>query len=73
MPHRGADSAYWASFATRLLKYGQLGFGTNSAYVDALKRKSTTFKDISAQFIQRAAALQIRTFFETEMMGNQVV
>ena len=73
MPHRGADAAYWALFATRLLKFGQLGFGTNSAYIAALKRKSTTFKDISAQFVERAAALKIRTFFETEMMGNQVV
>jgi triacylglycerol esterase/lipase EstA (alpha/beta hydrolase family) len=31
VPHRGSDAAYWALFATRLLQFGQVGFGTNPA------------------------------------------
>jgi hypothetical protein len=73
VPHRGSDAAYWALFATRLLQFGQIGFGTNPAYVSDLRRNSETFKNISAQFIERAALLEIRTFFETEKMGNQLV
>jgi hypothetical protein len=53
VPHRGSDSAYWAYFAARLLEFGQLGFGTNSTYVSALRRNSKTFADISQQFIDR--------------------
>jgi hypothetical protein len=70
VPHRGADIAYWASFAAKLLQFGQLGFGTNP---EALQKNSPTFANISSQFIGRAAPLAIRTFFETEKMGNQVV
>jgi hypothetical protein len=73
VPHRGADAAYWAKFAARLLQFGQLGFGTNPAYVSALQKNSTTFTNISGQFVGRAAPLLIRTFFETEKMGNQLV
>jgi hypothetical protein len=72
-PHRGSDVAYWASFVTTLLKYGQLGFGTNSTYIAALQRNSQTFKDISEQFTEQAVELKIRTFYETEKMFNQLV
>src|SRR5271169_6190275 len=47
VPHRGADAAYWVNFAARLLQFGQLGFGTNPAYVSAFQRNSTTFTNIS--------------------------
>jgi hypothetical protein len=73
VPHRGSDTAYWATFAATLLKYGQLGLGTNATYVTALQRRSQTFADISQQFIERAANLNIRTFYETEKMLNQLV
>jgi hypothetical protein len=70
VPHRGADAAYWAWFAANLLKITQLGFGTNTNFVAALK---TTFAEISEQFIERAVQLEIRTFFETKKLGNQLV
>ena len=73
VPHRGADSAYWASFVANILQVVQLGWGTNTSFVEALKRNSPTFTEISTQFVERAASLRIRTFFETERWGNQVV
>jgi hypothetical protein len=73
VPHRGSDAAYWATFAANILQFGQLGFGTNPNYVKALQRNSQTFADISTQFVGRAAPLSIRTFFETQRMGHQLV
>jgi hypothetical protein len=73
VPHRGADLAYWATFAANILQFGQLGLGTNSKFVEALKRSSPTFANISGQFVERAVRLSIRTFHETERMGNQLV
>lgn len=54
-------------------QFGQLGWGTNTNFVEALKRNSPTFSDISRQFVERADPLTIRTFFETERWANQVV
>lgn len=73
VPHRGSDIAYWGNFAANLLKITQLGFGTNTSFVEALKRNSATFADISQQFIERGANLPIRTFYETERLWNQLV
>lgn len=73
VPHRGADMAYWANFAANLLQITQLGFGTNNSFVHSLKRNSETLADISQQFIERGARLQIRTFYETEKLCNQLV
>lgn len=73
VPHGGADPAYWALFAARILQFGQLGFRTNPAYVSALQRNSQTLTDISERFKKLATHLSIRTFFETERMGNQLV
>ena len=73
VPHRGADAAYWANFAANLLEIAQLGFGTNTKFVAALRRNSETLANISQQFIWRAARLDIRTFFETEKLCNQLV
>lgn len=73
VPHRGADIAFWATFAARLLRNAQLGFGGNPAYVKALQRNSKQCADISRQFVGRSSKLSIRTFFETEQMGNQLV
>jgi hypothetical protein len=73
VPHRGSDIAYWAGFAANILQFGQLGLGTNSAYVKALERNSPTFANISTQFVDRAERLSIRTFYETERMGTKVV
>lgn len=73
VPHRGADIAFWAAFAARLLRNAQLGFGGNPVYVEALQRNSRTCGDISRQFVGRSTKLKIRTFFETKQMGNQLV
>lgn len=73
VPHRGADIAYWANLPTKLLEYGLLGYGGNTAYLDALKTNSQTWRDISKQFVKRAAPLKIRTFYETERLGNLLV
>ncbi len=73
VPHRGSDTAYWANFAANILRFGQLGWRTNPAYVKALQRNSPTFANISTQFVGRTEQLSIRTFYETERMGNQVV
>ena len=73
VPHRGADIAFWASFAAKLLRNAQMGFAGNPAYVNALQRNSRECADISRQFVGRSSKLNIRTFFETEQMGNQLV
>lgn len=73
VPHRGSDIAYWANFAASILEVFALG-RTNKRFISALKQNSKTFADISRQFIERAASLEIRTFYETEMMlYNQLV
>jgi hypothetical protein len=70
VPHRGADVAYWASWGANLLKILQLGFSTNTNFVDAL---GTTFSEISEQFIERAHRFKILTFYETDKIFNQQV
>ncbi|KAK6440972.1 RAS2 protein [Oleoguttula sp. CCFEE 5521] len=74
VPHRGSDIAFWAYFAGKLLEPALLGFVTNTRHVSALRRNSKTFADISQQFIDRGAMLKvIRTYYESEKMGNQLV
>ncbi|KAI9769306.1 MAG: hypothetical protein M1839_003757 [Geoglossum umbratile] len=71
--HRGSDIAYWDIFAANLLKVTQLGFGTDNSFVEALRRNSATFADISRQFIEHSANLTIRTFYETKKLLNRCV
>ena len=73
VPHRGADIAYWANFPATLLKTASLGFGGNTGYLEALKSNSHVWHDISKQFVKRAISLKIRTFYETEKVGNILV
>ena len=73
VPHRGSDIAYWGNFATHLANYIQLNTGTNTEWVKILQKKHQTFADISVQFIERAATLKIRTFYETEKYFGQLV
>ncbi|KAK2613542.1 hypothetical protein N8I77_000449 [Diaporthe amygdali] len=72
-PHRGSDLAWWATFAAEILRTIQLGSGTNTAYVSALKRNSTEFANISQQWVERSEAVQIRTFYETERLAGVLV
>jgi hypothetical protein len=75
VPHRGSNSgiAYWADFAARLINLGSFGFATNTRYLQKLQTNSSAFSAISAQFVERAAPLKIRTFYESEKIGNQLV
>ena len=73
VPHRGADLAYWATFASTILQITQLGFATNTNFVIALQKNSPAFAQISEQFIERGAKLKIRTFYETEKLYNRLV
>ncbi|KAH0537658.1 hypothetical protein FGG08_005571 [Glutinoglossum americanum] len=66
-PHRGSDVAFWTDFLARVLHTVQLGTRTNKELVSALKRDSKVLSDISHQFTDRGANLQIRTFYETEL------
>jgi hypothetical protein len=72
VPHRGSDAAYWGSFAANLLRVPTFG-RTNTSFITALQRNSGTFADISQQFIERGSSLQIKTFYETAMIFNQLV
>jgi hypothetical protein len=72
-PHRGSDAAYWAAYAARVLKVIQSGRGTNDTFVSALQRNSEVFINVSEQWIERAAPLRIRTFYETERLYGELV
>ena len=50
-----------------------LEFRGNIRYVDALKRNSQIWRDISKQFVKRTVQLEIRTFYETEKLDNMLV
>lgn len=74
VPHRGADKAYWAALAVRLVRISSLGAIGNNRFLDSLKRNSTEFSKISEAFTQPAARLQkIKSFYETKKIGNDVV
>lgn len=74
VPHRGADLAYWAGLPASLLDHGLLGFGGNRAFLKVLERNSGEWRTISRDFVQRAAQVSvIRTFYETERLGNLLV
>ncbi|KAI9795942.1 MAG: hypothetical protein M1833_006590 [Piccolia ochrophora] len=73
VPHRGSDIAFWVNYPAKLLDHGLLGLGGNTAYIDALKTNSSTWRAISKQFVERAEPLEIRTFYETERLGNVLI
>jgi len=67
-PHRGSDVAFWTDFLARALHIAQFGAGTNKNLVSSLKKNSRLLSDISDQFVERSANLQIRTFYEMEKL-----
>lgn len=74
VPHHGADLAFWAGLPASLLDKALFGFGGNTRFLDALKKNSPEWREISKQFVQRADAVPlIRTYFETEKIGNIMV
>jgi hypothetical protein len=68
-PHRGSDIAFWTEFLAHTLHIAQFKTGTNKNLVTALKKDSKSLSEISSQFVQRGANLEIITFFETELLG----
>jgi hypothetical protein len=74
VPHRGADIAYWAGLPASLLDHALIGFGGNTSFLNSLKKSSSEWRAISRDFVQRGSELScIRTFFETERLGNLLV
>ena len=73
VPHRGSDSAWWATFAARALKTATGGTATNTLLVSKVRKGSTTLMDISIQFLARTKGLQIYTSFETRKLDGSLV
>lgn len=74
VPHRGADAAYWATIAANVYSVATIGFKGNQNFVDALKRNSPEFWQISNAFIQPASKVNIiRSFYETTKIANRIV
>ncbi|KAL8330754.1 hypothetical protein RB593_001636 [Gaeumannomyces tritici] len=68
-PHRGSGIAAPAELAAKILRVAQFGTGTNTKLVSNLRQNAAILWDISCQFVDRASALHIRTFYETEPLG----
>ena len=64
-PHRGADTASWANFATQALRALQIGASTNKNLLSDLRKNSETLRQISQQFVERGSAVKMKTFYET--------
>ena len=73
VPHRGADAAWWASFAANALNGATLGASIYTALVKDLQNASPTLATISKQFVDRGQPLKIYTFFETRKLFGTVV
>lgn len=73
VPHGGADSAYWAKFPARMIPYVTFGLRGNPSFLKSLESKSEDCVRISRDFVHRAVSLKIRTFYETEKLGNMIV
>ena len=73
VPHKGSDSAWWATFAANALKGGSFGSLTNTALVADLRKDSTSLINISKQFVDRARNLTVYTFFETRKLSGVLV
>lgn len=74
VPHRGADMAFWAECAANILAFASLGFVGSPSFAQVLKRNSPELSKVSSAFIQPASKIKtIRSFYETEKLGNDIV
>lgn len=74
VPHRGADAASLATVAASIYSVATFGMAGNKNFVEALKRNSPEFWQISNAFIQPASKVRIiRSFYETTKIGNNLV
>ena len=65
-PHRGVETASWATFVARAFKALQTGTATNTNLLSDLEKNSGTLRQISQQFVERGSKLKMKTFYETE-------
>lgn len=65
-PHGGADVAFWASYAGRLLNAASLGTRTNVGLLQVLRKDSKFLGTLSHTFALQNGSLKIITFYETE-------
>ena len=73
VPHRGADLAYWMNIPAQIIPLFSLGFKGNTQFLESLRRNSNEGRTISASFVQRSKRLNIRSFYETKKVLNQIV
>lgn len=70
-PHGGSDLAKWATLLGKVSS--SLGFVGPSKATKDLQTWSPELKDLAIDFIDKAADLQITTFFETESLKGVLV
>ena len=73
VPHKGSDSAWWATFAANALKGASMETSTSAALLADLRKDSTTLTNISKQFVDRTKGLTIYTFYETRKLSGVLV
>ncbi|EWZ36204.1 hypothetical protein FOZG_11945 [Fusarium oxysporum Fo47] len=66
-PHRGSGLAGPGQLASKLLR--TFGISANTKLVKSLRQKSESLWDISCQFVDRAAEIYIKTFYETNSLS----
>jgi hypothetical protein len=65
-PHGGADVAFWASYAGKLLNAVSLGTRTNKDLLRVLRTDSSFLGLLSQKFKIQSQSLQIISFYEVE-------
>lgn len=65
-PHAGADIAFWASLAGKLLSTASLGTSTNRRLLDLLRKGSAFLGALSVRFAVENPQLHVLSFYELE-------
>jgi len=73
VPHKGSDFAFWYTSVIELSEFAQLGFRGNPKFAAALRTNSEKFANISYQSVERLHDIDIRTFYESDKLHNQLV
>ncbi|KAF7198642.1 Protein SERAC1 [Pseudocercospora fuligena] len=71
-PHRGSEIASWSTIFSNLASLTTAG-QIRSDLLKNLESSSITLRDISTQFVARAAGLQIVTFYEQEKLKALII
>jgi protein SERAC1 len=67
-PHRGSSLANWSTVLGNIASFASGGSQTNWKLSQHLQTKSEQLHQISKSFVDRAKALQIFSFYETDKM-----